>query len=268
MAQFKIFIIIIIAMLTIKSFGQQDAQYSLFWNNLSIYNPAETGGIGRNKNYLKTNGQISVPGIDSTSIRTFNVLYELRLDSSKNGIGINYQQDKVGNKINNQANFNYARWMRLGRGELSSGIAVGFASNNFFNINGGLMYTTNRLKTGIGVTHINHSNYEPLKYNFSKTKNYYFNFQYTLFFASLTITPTIFIRSIISSTVADLSILTSWNRSVFIGAGYRTSKAILLTVGIPIKKKILIAYAYNYVQPNASVLNKSSHEVVLSIHFK
>ena len=196
-------------------------------------------------------------------------MYDIKLDSSQNGIGINYQQDKVGSKINNQANFNYARWMPFGKGNLSAGIAVGYASNNFFNLNGGLMYETNRLITGIGVTHINHFKYEPLKYNFSKTPNYYFNFQYSFMVAAgLTFSSMAFVRSIISSTEADLGVLITWNKSVFVGAGYRTSKAILLTAGIPIRRKILIAYAYNYVQSNAFVYNKSSHEIALRIRFK
>lgn len=255
-------------MLTFQSYGQQDIRYSQFWNNLSVYNPAKTGIGGPNNHSFSTNGQISEGGIDSTSIRSFNVIYDINLDSSQNGIGINYQQDKVGSKINNQANFNYARWMPFGKGNLSAGIAVGYASNNFFNLNGGLMYETNRLITGIGVTHINHFKYEPLKYNFSKTQNYYFNFQYSFVIASLTITPMAFVRSIISRTETDLSILLNWNRSVYVGAGYRTSKAILLTAGIPIRRKILIAYTYNYVQSNASVYNKSSHEIALRIRFK
>lgn len=256
-------------MLTIQSFGQKDIKYSQFWNNLSIYNPAKTGIGWPNGQCLSTNGQISQGGIDSTSVRSFNVMYDIKLDSSQNGIGINYQQDKVGSKINNQANFNYARWMPFGKGNLSAGIAIGYASNNFFNLNGGIMYETNRLITGIGVTHINHFKYEPLKYNFSKTPNYYFNFQYSFMVTgSLTFSSMAFVRSIISSTEADLSVLITWNKSVFVGAGYRTSKAILLTAGIPIRKKILIAYAYNYVQSNASVYIKSSHEIALRIRFK
>lgn len=269
MMRFRISILLIITMLTIQSYGQQDTKYSLFWNNLSIYNPAKTGIRGPNSQSLFTNGQIPTVGNDSTSIRSFNVIYDINLGSSKNGIGINFQQDKVGSKINNQANFNYARWMPLGKGDLSIGIAVGYASDNFFNLNGGLMYTTNRLLTGFGVTHINHSNYEPLKYNFSKTQNYYFNYQYAMMLGQhLMIMPMVFIRSIISNTDADMSIQTQFYKNFIVGLGYRTSKAILFTAGIIIKNKISLTYAYNYVKPNSTILNKSSHEVALRVKFK
>ncbi|MES2593658.1 MAG: type IX secretion system membrane protein PorP/SprF [Bacteroidota bacterium] len=269
MIQFKISIFIIIIAFAVKAYGQEDTRSSLFWNNLSIYNPAETGGLGKDStlsHYFSTNGQISSLAPDSSSMRSFNMLYEIKI-TSKNGIGINYQQDKVGFKINNQVNLNYSHSMHVGKGYLSAGIGTGYASNNFFNLNGGLMYTTNRLRTGIGITHINHSKYEPLKYNFSKTQNYYLSYQYSFITKSLMFTPMVFIRSIMSHTNMDIGILAHWNKFIFVGIGYRTDKTILYSAGVSIKK-ILLTYAYNYEKPNVSVLNNSSHEVGLKIRLK
>ena len=89
----KFLLTISITVFVLSFNAQQDYFFSMFWNNYSSYNPAASGAT-HNMNFY-TLGRDQWTGIKNNPI-TFQVGGDVRLESIKSGVGLNYTYDNTG----------------------------------------------------------------------------------------------------------------------------------------------------------------------------
>lgn len=270
-----------------QCYAQQEPQFTMYWNNYSLQNPAATGLF--NKHYASVCGRHQWLGFPGEP-QTISAVYDYRLTKINSGIGINYFNDQMGFEKNNKININYSYQIRLKKGGiLSAGIAVGVlqktidyskfifpsqtpdplfpnskVTDNMLNINLGAMYKTPRFLLGFSVTQLNEKESEKL--NFKNAKHCFLTCSYDISIGQrFDLKPGIYLKSDLSATQLDINLVTRYNEMYWAGLTYRMSDAIAVMAGIDIKRKYRIGYSYDYTTSAIKNHSSGSHEVILSL---
>lgn len=271
------------------SFGQQEPQFTLYDNNISLVNSGFTGL--KNKLYGATNARKQwgnrqnwggIPGQNSPSSITANV--DLALEKQLGGIGLAYVYDEIGLYTTNRFYFNYAYHILKENFQLGIGLGVNFAqtglSGNFFvadfsdpdliqlpeshrhlNINPGVYFNHKFFEFGVGVSQL----------NIFKTKQNLFNpelhlyvngaFKFDIGEQTKWRVSALYKNSVTAST-AEVQIISTIKELIWIGVGVRNTQTINAMAGVKIKKNFNLGYAYEY--SKIAFANLHTHEVILS----
>lgn len=287
----------------IPAFGQFDAQTSQYMLHPAGFNPAAVG----EESMFNVSGQhrlnwIGMPNGGSTTI--FNLNSPLKFAGSRQGIGIGFINDKVGQFTNQGAHLQIAIKKKLGKGTLSIGTNIGFTSIGFngdsvaahpitigdyhdltadpeipssavagmsFDFGAGLWYSTKKIYAGISATHIN----QPViswgeKTEFSPANTVYLTtgYQGKTENPAWTYRPSVMIKSDLISWQAEVSMLGFYKDLYWGGLSYRYGDAAVILAGMNIAGGLSIGYSYDIPTTLMITASSGSHEVFLNYSFE
>ncbi len=280
-------ILIVLSYFTAQCYAEQEPQFTMYWNNYSLHNPAATGLFG--KHFASISGRDQWVGFPGNP-QIISFVYDYKLTKINSGIGINYFIDQLGFETTNKININYSYQFQLKKGRvLSTGIAVGMlqktvdyskfifsspdplfpnnkVTDNMLNINLGAMYKTPRFIFGLSITQLNEP--ESQKLNFKNVKHCFLTCSYDISIGQkLDVKPGIYLKSDLAATQLDINLITRYNKKYWVGFTYRISDAIAVMAGIDIKGKYRIGYSYDYTTSAIKNHSSGSHEIVLALMF-
>ena len=280
--RFNIILIVFLSPINML-YAQQEPQYTLFWNNFSVYNPAATAVFG--KHYTAINGRQQWKGLEGAPVTT-SFLYDRKLDIIHGGIGLNYYYDAIGLITTNKINMNYSYRLRFDKNRiLNFGIAGGFHRMNVdasrfkamdpndpalpkggtetkFNTNFGIMYQSDHWLLGLSSTQLTRPYFEKLKLR--SYPHYYFSCMFrTNLTQNLEIKPGILYKTMGGIGQLDVNLLFSYKKRIWTGLTYRLDNTIAYMGGVDINGKYRIGYAYDH---SAYLLKgtRGSHEIIFA----
>jgi type IX secretion system PorP/SprF family membrane protein len=270
-----------------QCFAQQEPLFTMYWNNYSLQNPAATGLF--NKHFASVSARrqwVDFPG----EPQVISAVYDYRLTKINSGIGINYFNDQLGLEKNNKINLNYSYHISFKKGGvLSTGIGVGVLqktidyssfvfptltpdplfpnskeTDNMLNINVGAMYKTNRFLLGFSSTQVNEA--KSKKLNFKNSRHYFLTSSCKIALGrSFELKPSFYLRSDLSTTQADINVISMYKERFWLGLSYRSSDAVAAMAGVDIKGKYRIGYSYDYTTSKLRNYSSGSHEIILTL---
>lgn len=286
----KTFLASFFSLVLFGSFAQQASGYTMFWNNYSVQNPAATGLF--NKHYAAVNGRLQWLGFNGAP-KTANAIYDLRIDSLRSSIGVNYEIDQYGLFQNQNVRLNYAYCIPFTvKSNLSIGTALCFQnvkftpsdpnttipgpySGNVIDLNLGLMFRTTKLLFGISSYQLLESeakieNGDNLGQYYKNARHLFITGAYTLKLSNnLDISPSFNFMSVNSpfqTTTIEVNLKATYKKQFWFASSYRfnTSMAGIMT-GVDIKQKYRISYAYIHDFSPFGDYSNGSHEVGIAL---
>jgi type IX secretion system PorP/SprF family membrane protein len=279
-------------LLGLSLMAQQEAFYSVFWNNTSTYNPATTGEQSKYYGAINYRNQwdgLTTPGYP----RSFSALFELNLDTINSAFGINYSYDQLGLEKGKTVGFNYSYHFDLPNDQkIGIGIGPTYSTKHFeisqfraiddftqdpsipnsdlkyhyFDLNAGVSYLNKKFNSGISVTQLLESD-GGSQNQYKNTMHLFGHLSYKL---SLTdkfkFIPKVRFATDLNSRVYEASLIAKYNDRYWIGGSYRSEIALGIMTGIDIAKKVRIGYALDYYNNNSLDINfGGSHEIVFAL---
>jgi type IX secretion system PorP/SprF family membrane protein len=282
-------------------FSQFDAQLSQYMFHNLAFNPAAAG----EGNMIQITGQhriqwLGMPNGGQTTV--FSISSPLKLGTSKQGIGLKFLNDNVGQFTNQSAYFQYAFKKQLGSGVLSIGTDLGFISIGFhgdsvhtipigdyqdnssdlqipkssvvgisFDMSLGLYYSSPKLYAGISYMHLNNPvvNWgDNLK--FKQTGSMYFTSGYSweLPDKKFVFKPSTLIKTDFSTFQCDLTARLEYDAKYWGGLTYRIQDALVVLVGINIASGLSIGYSYDLPTSHILMASSGSHEILVMYNFE
>ena len=288
----KIFISIILILLSIKAQSQQEPQYTQYMYNPTLVNPAYAGSKGYTSIYGLYRAQWV--GLDGAP-QTINLSLNKPISASNLGYGVSIVKDRIGPSDETQfaIDLSYSLFFdndyRLAFGIKTTAnlLNVDYSKLNQYNQGESILQNniTNRFSPNIGAGFYlyNKKGYfgasipmllDTKKYN--DLSNSGVNQRYHLYFIGgkvfnlnndVKFKPA-FISKIVSGSPfqLDLSGNFIFNDKFTIGASYRMSSSLSAMVGFQINDKLFIGYGYDRETTKLSGYNSGSHEIFLQFN--
>jgi type IX secretion system PorP/SprF family membrane protein len=289
----KLLLFLFCQLLGLSLLAQQEAFYSVFWNNSSTYNPATTGEQSKFYgaiNYRNQWNNLTTPGYP----RSFSALFELNIDTINSAFGVNYSYDQLGIEKSKKVGLNYSYHINL-TDKRKIGFGVGYTlsikdfnnSNfiaiddytqdpsipnenerlNFSDLNAGLSFLSERFRAGIGITQITESSGESMGLVFQNQMHLFTNASYDLLIGNdFKLIPQARFATDFTSRVYEGSLIAKYDNRYWIGASYRSEVAFGLLVGIDISEKVRLGYALDYYTNSTLDFNfGGAHEIVFAL---
>lgn len=287
--------------------AQQDPQYTMFYFNKMLYNPAYAGAkeaicatmLGR----FQWTG---LQGAPNTWLVTADMPIKLT-DPDYLGVGITTYGDYIGFQQDHGLKVAIAyRRKNVGPGHLAIGVDLGFnnknivgaswitpnglsplvdpfiplssASNTFgFDLSAGVYYHSTRFYAGVSALHLTGSSFTGL--NMKQARHMYFTGGYTFDVSGpWKLNPNVLVRTDLATANFDINVNALYDingtHGIFFGATYRYIDAVGINVGYNAmfgkEKQVGMLFGYNY-DINTSRLNSfnsGTHEIILRFCFK
>lgn len=274
--------------ITSKSYGQQDPQYTQYMYNMHVLNPAYAGSEGTlNIGLLGRTQWVGIEGAPKTFTAAINAPVGKRV-----GLGLSVIADEIGpiKEQNLYADFSYT--IPVGSaGNLALGLKGGFTflsadftkvltinpSDPMFNhkidkkmpnFGAGLFYYTNKYYLGLSVPNMLRTS------NISKdgsnvdivhgffTGGYIFDVS-----DNLKLKPSTMVKATTGAPLSiDLSLNALINNFLELGASWRNSKSISGMLNVKVMRGVRVGYAYDYALSELSKYSSGSHELMLLIN--
>ncbi|GJM33995.1 MAG: membrane protein [Saprospiraceae bacterium] len=282
--------------------AQQPSHYSMYMLNHFSWNPAYAGL----DNSLSITGvyRSQWVGLEGSPV-TQNINAHLPLYVASSGIGINLENDQLGAQRLTSINLSYNFQRELGAGILSLGARAGIVQRSLDGskiltpdgeygepgvpplhnddllpteeVNGsvttfgvGLYYQSEKLESGLSISNITEPSADLGKLKLKMTRNYFFTLgMHFDLNSSVSIHPSILVRSDLIQTQTDFSTIVRYNDNIFFGASFRgynsnSIDALVLLAGLKLSENITLAYAYDLTLSGLRTVNSGSHEVMLN----
>ena len=291
----KYFLLLIGLLISVSSFSQTDPMFTLYFQNMQIFNPAYAGSwkaIGFTAvNRLQWLG---IQGHPST--QTFSV--QAPINSERVGLGFNLIHDRIGMEKRLTVNLDYSYRIRLTQNSsLRLGIKGGFINysnplpfyttydpgdpnylldiNSKFlpNIGIGAYLSTPRSYLGVSVPKLIESKY-------STASNEHYTIQdYREFYASggtvfdiiedVKFKPSFIVKVAEGSPFQfDVSANFLFKEKFWLGTMYRSGDAAGIIAQWIFNQKLRIGYAYDFTTTDLRYYQKGVHEVMISYELK
>lgn len=282
----KKIIIILILLLSIQSYGQQDPQYTQYMYNMNVINPAYAGSR-ENLSFglLYRNQWTEIDGAPETG--TFFVHSPV---GNTLGLGLSVIADQLGPVKETNAYVDFSYTLNLG-GEhrLALGIKAGATFHDiglanialinpndpFFqninettpNIGAGAFYYTDKYYLSVSVPNMLSSVHLSQNGNNigSETQHYFVSGGYVFDVSPNTeLKPSFLVKSAFDApTSFDLNLNARFYKKFEIGASYRLDDSFSGLVNFAITPSLRIGYAYDAVSSDINEFAPASHEVML-----
>ncbi len=284
--------------------AQQDPQYTMFYFNKMLYNPAYAGakdGIcGTILGRFQWNG---LPGAPNTWLFTADMPFNLTSDGKNQlGVGLTGYGDYIGFQQDHGLKVAAAYRRRdLGPGHLAVGIDIGFSNKNIvapnwiypglpeplpngpttsnfgFDFSAGVYYHNTNFYAGFSVLHLTASEFIGL--NVRQARHMYFTGGYTFDIGNTNwkLNPNAIIRTDLATANFDINLNALYDingtHGIFFGATYRYIDAIGINVGYNGsfnggKMGMLFGYNYDINTSRLNSFNSGSHEIILRFCYK
>jgi type IX secretion system PorP/SprF family membrane protein len=305
----KIIITLVFSAFFMIGFAQQDAQFSMNMFNRLSYNPAYAGMNNSLCGKLFFRQQwVGFSGAPETGL--FSIDYGRVLGG---GVGIVIDQDKAGFEKKLKAKVAYSYQVPgIAIGTLALGVDLGMIQQSIspdgdgfitsdgskndpsvpwggssvttYDLGFGVYYKTRTLYVGLSALHIpaqtksdsGTSQDTTWQSNFDVSRHYYLMAGYTFILnRSWEVTPSVFAKSVLSSTQVDLNVLAKYKtrgNHVYFGSSYRLGNAIIIMAGLERRfsrrMNAKFGYAYDISTSELKDHNSGSHEIMLGFCYK
>jgi type IX secretion system PorP/SprF family membrane protein len=286
----KIFFFLLLALIARIGHAQQDPQFTQYMFNPLVLNPAYAGSREViNTVLLYRNQWVNLDGAPTTVTASINS----PLKNKKMGLGFHIISDKIGPTTMNKYVASYAYRIRLGNGKLSFGLRAGLYDYRYdwgkidykdkadvFNaqqitkvvkpgFDFGMYYYNSSLYAGLAISHINFSKASEVKeisdYQIRTAphligtigKAFEINSQ-------LTLRPSAVVRYTPNAPLsADFNASALLLERIWLGAGVRSNRDLLINVEYNITQLLRIGYSYDVSTQLIRTTNKGTHEFFL-----
>ncbi|WP_278035440.1 PorP/SprF family type IX secretion system membrane protein [Flavobacterium nitratireducens] len=282
-------ILIIILLVSLSSYGQQEPQYTQYMYNPTLVNPAYAGSKG----YTSVFGLYRTQwvGLDGAP-KTANISFNKPIEASKIGYGVSVLNDHIGVRDETQisVDLSYTIFLqndsRLAFGIKSSANLLNIDFNKLNQYNPGEQVLQNNISNkflpnvGVGLYYYNSNSYfgasipmllDTQKYddvNKAQINQRYhmylmggkvFDLSYNLKFKPA------FISKVVAGAPLQLDLSTNFmfNEKFVVGAAYRWSASVSALAGFQVTDKLFIGYGYDTETTRLSNYNSGSHELFL-----
>jgi type IX secretion system PorP/SprF family membrane protein len=274
-------------------FGQQDAQFTQFWNQRLFYNPAVAGS----ENAICFNSGIrnQWTGFDGAP-NTVNLTASIPVSILKGGIGVRLERDEIGVYQDNAVGISYAYQHRFVNGaSLGVGVGVDLRSKgigggswlppesandpSLFQLNNntdmitdmsfGVYYRSEKMWLSLSSTRLLQSlgvfnNLQEGTTPFSNSRHFYLmgGYDFPIENTSFVVTPQFLLKTDINSPVAvDINTMVTYNNQIWGGVTYRHQDALAIIAGYNITNDFRLGYSYDITTSAISAYSGGSHEI-------
>jgi len=281
-------ITVILFLLSISAYGQQDPQISHYFFMKEFYNPAYAGFEGDiNINLLSHQQWRKFTGAPVTTILSVDApVSPLGIDG---GVGLNIVDDRYGFVHDFRGNLALSYSFNIGTGKLSIGANPGIFSKKFepqwkfpdqsetilneninatiFDIGAGIYYSLNNLFVGFSSFHI----LRPTFYfaasdgtngsSIFLVNHYYLMAGYNLKLANsvIDLTPSIFLKSDGNSIQSEINIYALYNKKIWLSVSYRNKDALVFFAGTSYFNNVKLGISYDL---TLSYINRVSNGTI------
>lgn len=282
-------IIILLLLVTVSGFAQQDSQYTHYMYNTININPAYAGSRGVTSIFgLHRTQWVGLDGAPTTNAFSINT----PIRNSKLGLGLSFVNDKIGASDQNNisadlsytiptsekynlsfgikatANLLNVDYTKLDRYNGGSPVFQNNIDNEFSpNIGAGVYYHSDKLYVGFSVP-----NFLDVKHFDDNTSaaiqdrmHYYLMGGYVF-----DVSPTVKLKpSVLTKMVSGAPLQVDVSANVLLqdkftlGLSYRWSAAATAMAGIQVTDGLLIGYSYDFDTTSLENYNSGSHEIFL-----
>lgn len=294
----KLFISIVITILSLAVNAQQIPQVSHFmYDNLRV-NPGSAGSMDMLCASFITRSQML--GFSGNPVSYFlNVETPFKIGGTKHGVGLSLYHDVIG--FNTDINFQlgYAFRISVGDGTLGIGINGAFVDKSLkadwaptsagtdgnipsgdadmtFTFGAGLFYRKDNIYFGASVLNINSpevtspsgANNIESKYNLSR--HYYVTTGYNMQLTNPAweLKPAVLLKSDGVATDMDFNLTVAYNKKIWGGVSYRTGGIMIAMVGFQLFEGFKVGYSYDFAINSMGKYEDGSHEILLNYCFK
>ncbi len=281
---------ILLMLMSLTTWAQQEPQYTQYMYNMSVVNPAyvidEPGLVALGSLYRTQ--WIGLSGAPTTA----NIFAHIPLNNEVE-ISINYLNDKIGSTVNitqNVFNLDAAYKMKLNETlKLSFGLKAGFTNLSFNYLNSDTpdpsLENTNKTVIDMGAglflfernyyVGLSSPNLIPNKIVIN-TENDYKNTPHLFLIAgyvfdlnySFKLKPSIVVKEVFGAPLSyDVSLNALYLNRFELGVSYRNQDAYAGLLGIQATPSLKLGYAYDYNTSDLGNFNTGSHEFVLLYKF-
>ncbi len=281
--------IVIMVVLGLNSYSQQDPHYTQYMYNAMSINPGYTGSVKSATVTLFARMQwVGIDGAPDTQVLS----YDTNLNWRGLGLGFNVVNDNIGPSSEKTFDANVSYGIRVGEeAKLAFGLKLGVRhlsmdwgkvnildkndanANNLSRflptVGAGIYYYTNKFYGGVSVPNFLSSNH----YDGGKIGNerlHIFGMLGYVFDLTETIKlkPSALVKVVKGAPLSmDLSANVLLYERFYVGLAWRWDDTFSGTLGFHASKRILIAYGYDLTTSNYSPYNSGSHEVILQFKF-
>ena len=288
---------LILSIITVISFAQQDAQFSHNMFNKLAVNPGYAGtSMAYCATVLYRNQWMGFPGAPKTLLFSGDAAVE----AIHGGLGLTIFSDKLGFDNTFSGKLAYSFNYPLGPGVLGLGLEVGMmqksltgtwippqtladasipvngTKNTTWDMGFGAYYSTDKLYFGLSSTHIPQTDFKgasgAANYSFDMVRHYYILAGYDFpLGSSFDLKPSVFIKSDATTTQYDVNMLALWNKMIWVGASYRHTDAIVALIGFQKdmgKMNFKVGYSYDVTTSDIKSYSSGTHEILLNFCFK
>lgn len=299
------FIYLNVFVLSLNAFAQHEPQFSQnMFNHLAV-NPGFAGS-SEMVNFVALNRQqwMGLDGAPVTSV--FNVDGEFNIFGKEQGIGLSIIQDNIGELSTLYTNFNYSYKFPLVEGDLRIGAKIGFISLEIgdganwitytkgdesirenptddnlipqgaesdisLDLGIGAFYNNDNWYASLSVTHINSAIVQ-----LGEVENFYYKrnvhaaggYRFQIENSKFELFPSFFMKTDGVSSVYYLNANLIYNKKVWGGVSFRSSKDIIAMFGIELRNAVRIGYSYDYGLSNIRYVNDGTHEFMVNYSFE
>jgi type IX secretion system PorP/SprF family membrane protein len=290
----KTFFIAIAVIVSLHSFGQQDAMYSQYMFNQLVINPAYAGNHEVvSANMLFRDQWVGIQGAPVTE--TFSI--DAPMDKDKVGVGLTVYNDKIGVTRNTGAYVQYAYRIKFRKSTLALGLQAGisnllasytqvqFSQNSsdydfafsqnvnelFPNFGMGLFYNTEKFYFGLSVPYLlkkslfQSSNIQ----GYEVAQHYFLSSGYIIDLNdNLLLKPSILAKYVDGAPLEVDINANLWFHGLFgIGVSYRTGDSFIAMLEMQMNNQLSFGYAYDYSLTELNKFNYGTHELMLRYEF-
>ncbi len=290
--------IIILSLISVVSYSQQDPQFSQYMYNQAYINPGYAGS----SDMICLSGAIrqqwmGFPGKPASSF--FNANAPLKPFGINSGVGLSILSDNLGFSNNLALSATYAYRLSVGSGTLGIGIDLGFynealnakwytteggdmqppsqdpaipqekESQIAFDMGFGLYYNTENLYFGISSAHLNKPTIKFETANPYLARHYYAvaGYRFQLANPLFEILPSMVFRTDARTNSFDVSTLVRYNKKFWGGVSYRAGDALIGIIGLELFNGLRFGYSYDFTTSDLGNSSTGSHEFTLGYCF-
>ena len=286
----------VLMILTVRSWAQQDPQFTHYMFNTLYYNPGFAGVDGTTKftalhrsQWLGYQPSFGGGGAPTTQLISMTApIYKLN-----SGFGAYIVNDRLGPQNNLEAQASYAYHLGIKDAKISFGLRAGIYSQTIDfdqyrptdpndpllqtsgkqsqirpDLAAGVFFRKEKYYAGLSFSHLTQSTFDfglnqrsALQTHMYVTGGYFYdlNFDVKLQFMSL-------IKSDFTKTTVDIGGIAYFKDTMWGGLSFRQSEAVILMLGYSIlkDKSLKIGYALDYVVKDQAAKQPTSHEFMLS----
>jgi type IX secretion system PorP/SprF family membrane protein len=290
----KKILVSLILLISISSYAQQDPLFSQYMFNKLAVNPAYAGSTEMlTVDILSRYQWVGIKGAP----RTISLGIHSPLRNNHMGIGLYMYADVIGPTTTFGLSGAYAYRIKIGKGKLCFGLQVGFKYFTFdwnkMNVqdpdfvfgqqsikkftpdaNFGIYYYSNKWFAGLSSTGLFQNESGMATVNGQNTYTKLMRHFYGMAGVSIPISEKVIFRpSVMAKYVAhapmqcDINASFLFSNLFWVGASYRTEKAVIFLTEFRISKNLRIGYSYDLYLNKLMTVNKGSHEVRLGLDF-